>query len=284
MAWQKLTVAKQSGGALMVVMGPDASAVTVSGFTPSESAVLQSIQNAINLFADKLSVVVKEWIGVINAANYPVNNDGTVPPQFARHIAAEAVWLWLKDYPQYKAIQTKAREDAAKDAQRIYEKIAMRTYGAIESPSGTDTTTGNWNSNNKLVMRTFPTPAPSLQFQMTVPNEPPYSNPNAPSDMVPTNSPGVPIAPLNVTATGQNGQVLLTWDPALNAAGYSIYRGLMPGGELATPIVSNLAVTEYVDPGLQNGTVYYYRIASTNGALISPLSNETSATPQAPPP
>ena len=133
-------------------------------------------------------------------------------------------------------------------------------------------------------MRTHPTPAPALQLQMTVPNEPPYANPNAPSDTTPTNSPGVPQPPINVSALGQNQQVLVTWDPAPNAGTYSIYRGLASGAELAAPIASALTKTNFIDTGLTNGTTYYYQVVTVTGGLTSKLSREASATPTAPPP
>ena len=39
--------------------------------------------------------------------------------------------------------------------------------------------------------------------------------------------------------------------------------------------------TSYVDPGLQNGTTYYYKVSALNANGESPLSNQSKATPSA---
>ena len=243
--------------------------------------MLQATQNSTTGLANSLSDVVKEFVGALAAIGKPVNNDGSVPDQLRRHIVSKAVWTWLKHFPQLKAFKTKEREDAAKEADRVYARICNNTYGAVEAPYGTDITTGNWNSQPKLIMRTMPTPPPVLQFQQATTQSPLYANPNALDDSVETNSPGVPQRPENFSAAANNAAVVLTWLPAPNAATYNIYRGLTPGGELATPIASGIAATNYKDTGLTNGITYYYQVSAVNGAMESNLSLEASATPLA---
>jgi hypothetical protein len=132
--------------------------------TPAENLALRSAQNSTSRLGIKLQDTVLKFIGAMNAARYETVADGTVPDQLREHILALAVWNWLRGFPQLKAIKTKEREEAAKEAEKVYEQIVKRTYGDLEDPDGTDLSTGNWNSENKLIMRTHPIPRPSVQF------------------------------------------------------------------------------------------------------------------------
>jgi Fibronectin type III domain len=95
--------------------------------------------------------------------------------------------------------------------------------------------------------------------------------------------PTPPTVPLNLQATGGNGQVSLTWsapasDGGSQVTGYKIYRSTSAGTEtlLASPPGTG---TSYVDSGLQNGTTYYYKVSAVNAVNEGPLSTEASATP-----
>jgi hypothetical protein len=250
-------------------------------FVPAEAAMLQATQNSLTGLSSTLTDVIKEYVGALAAVGKPVTNDGSVPDQLRRHIIAKAKWTWLRQFPKLPAFKTKERADAAAEADRIYAQLCNNTFGAVEAPYGTDITTGNWNSQPKLIMRTMPTPQPSVQFQQTPTLSPLYANPNAQDDFVETNSPGVPQTPQNFSAAANNAAVVLTWLPALNAATYNIYRGTSPGGELATPIATGISGTDYKDSGLTNGVTYYYQVSAVNGAMESNLSLEASATPLA---
>lgn len=89
-------------------------------------------------------------------------------------------------------------------------------------------------------------------------------------------------APTGLIAESGDQQVSLVWSGTANANSYSLYRGTASGKEDAIPDVSGIEGTSYVDKDLQNGTTYYYEVAAANDAIISPLSNEANATPQAP--
>jgi hypothetical protein len=89
-----------------------------------------------------------------------------------------------------------------------------------------------------------------------------------------------PGAPQLLSATVENGQVILTWNPVPGSTGYKIYRSVASatdGTEVAT--VSG-SVYGYTVTGLTNGTTYYFTIKSTNPGGISAVSNEMSATPR----
>jgi len=88
-----------------------------------------------------------------------------------------------------------------------------------------------------------------------------------------------------VVATAGNAQVVVSWivptsDGGSPITGYNVYRATSPGGELAPPIGANVSGTSFTDPGLSNGTTYYYTVTAVNAVGESPQSAEASATPQ----
>ena len=89
----------------------------------------------------------------------------------------------------------------------------------------------------------------------------------------------------NLTATGGNGQVALSWNSVAGASAYWIYRSL---GASAPPTLIEQAVgTSYVDAQVTNGLTYYYSLrtaqAVTGSApLLSAGTAPVAATPNAP--
>jgi fibronectin type 3 domain-containing protein len=94
----------------------------------------------------------------------------------------------------------------------------------------------------------------------------------------------VPSAPQNLTVTGGAQQVALSWQaPPSNGSpvtGYDIYRGTASGQE--SLIASTVQGTTYTDTGLGLSTQYFYTVAAVNSAGIGAMSNEASATTNAP--
>lgn len=247
--------------------------------TAAEQAMLQAASGVTSKLPERLTDAVSQFIGAMYAAGYPVLKDGSVPDQIRNHVMALAVWEWLKDFPQLKMFQTDQRKNAAADAEKIYEKICQREYGAIESPFGTDTTTGNWNSQAKLIGRMEPVPTPQTQRYYD-PTQPQYANPNATTDAVPTNSPGIPAAPVGLTSQAAVGAINLAWLPVEGiGVTYNLYRGQQSSQQLLTPLVAGLTATNYTDT-VPSGQSYYYTVAAVIGNLISAQSNETTAVAQ----
>ena len=87
-----------------------------------------------------------------------------------------------------------------------------------------------------------------------------------------------PATPTGLTATAGNGTVSLTWNASSGATGYSIFRGTAPGAEGATAVGTSTTAS-FTDPGLTNGTTYYYTVAATNSVGSSGKSGEAHATP-----
>jgi hypothetical protein len=91
-----------------------------------------------------------------------------------------------------------------------------------------------------------------------------------------------PSGPAGLSAVSGSGQVTLHWTGSASGSptSYSIYRGTMSDGEATTPIATtNGTTTTFTDTGLKNGTTYFYNVAASNAAGISPDSNEIFVTP-----
>jgi len=93
--------------------------------------------------------------------------------------------------------------------------------------------------------------------------------------------------PAGLTASGSDSQVSLSWPAVTRAAGYHVKRALVSGGPYITVACPN--TTSYTDPGLTDGTTYYYVVSAffsgnVNAGGESADSIEASATPLAPPP
>jgi hypothetical protein len=89
-----------------------------------------------------------------------------------------------------------------------------------------------------------------------------------------------PAAPTGLTAAPGNAQVTLNWSSVSGATGYNVKRSTVSGGPYTT-IGAGVTATAYTDPGLNNGTTYYYVVSALNPAGESPDSTQVSAVPQA---
>jgi hypothetical protein len=105
----------------------------------------------------------------------------------------------------------------------------------------------------------FPTYFPSGSGSITVQPPPP------------------PPAPLNLTAVNGDGEVTLNWSAAATASSYNVKRSSTPGGPYT--IVGTVGVTTFVDPGLANGSTYYYVVSGVNGGGEGASSTEVVGRP-----
>jgi uncharacterized protein (DUF1800 family)/fibronectin type 3 domain-containing protein len=94
-------------------------------------------------------------------------------------------------------------------------------------------------------------------------------------------SPELPAAP-SISATPGNAQVGLSWAAVGGATSYNLYRATSSGGQSSTPTRTGLTGTSYTDPGLTNGTTYFYKLAAVNANGEGAKSNEANAKPVAP--
>jgi fibronectin type 3 domain-containing protein len=94
-------------------------------------------------------------------------------------------------------------------------------------------------------------------------------------------APPPPAGPEGLVANASDAQVQLSWTPTVGATVYKIWRSL---DGVAFQNVGQVSNAQYLDAGLQNGTVYSYFVTSKNdgikGALESLPSDTVQATPR----
>ena len=89
-----------------------------------------------------------------------------------------------------------------------------------------------------------------------------------------------------LVATAGNAEVTLNWNAYPGAQAYAVKRAATSGGPY--DYIDNngfeppLTATTYIDPGLTNGTTYYYQVVADGSFGVSNPSNSASATPAGP--
>lgn len=91
------------------------------------------------------------------------------------------------------------------------------------------------------------------------------------------NPPVPPAAPASLIAIAGDGQASLGWAAAAGATSYNVKRALTPAGSYTT--VTNLTGTNFINTGLDNGTMYYFAVSATNSAGESADSAPASTRP-----
>ncbi len=157
-------------------------------FTPAEINIIGQHQGSESL-PGILGRVVDKCQGAILAGGYVSQADltanaGLLPPELHGECIAMARWNLLIAFPALKALQSEPRKEANDAALKKLEAIAAQKC-SVRPPTATTgaSRTGNWNSENKLIGRTHPTPRPAAQFP---PNADDYGNPDAPADSAAT--------------------------------------------------------------------------------------------------
>ena len=88
-----------------------------------------------------------------------------------------------------------------------------------------------------------------------------------------------PNSPVNLTATGGNANVTLSWTASTGATSYNVKRATVSGGPYTT--IASPSTSGYTDNSAVNGTTYYYVVSAVNGNGESANSSQASATPLA---
>ncbi len=129
--------------------------------------------------------VIDEVRGYIAAGGYDLDETSdprTIPLGLFEDAIAIARWRILISTPLLKQLQTEDRKKSFEDAERKLLLISEQKF--VPEPPAADTApTGNWNSENKLIMRTHPIPTPATQWTPQINT---YANPDAPADREPT--------------------------------------------------------------------------------------------------
>jgi fibronectin type 3 domain-containing protein len=74
-----------------------------------------------------------------------------------------------------------------------------------------------------------------------------------------------PAAPGTPTVTNSSGALTVTWSTVSGATAYTVYRSTSSGGTYSS-VSNNQTAATFTDPaaGLNNGTVYYYKVSASN--------------------
>jgi len=163
----------------------------LSEFTVAEASSIRSLQGSgsgSGLPFGNIDVIVATAIdevrGYIIAGGYPLpaSPDNALPAGLFADAIAIARWRLLIATPSFKQLQTDERKEAFELALKKLALISQQQF-AIEPPTpDVNPRSGNWNAENKLIMRTHPIPTPATQF---TPQTDAYANPGAPADRQP---------------------------------------------------------------------------------------------------
>jgi len=169
----------------------------LSEFTLAEAASIRTLQGSGSgsglPFANIDFIVINvtdEVRGYIAAGGYALDltsDPRTIPISLFEDAIAIARWRLLIATPSFRQLQTEERRLAFEAALKKLALIAAQQF-VIEPPvPDVNARTGNWNSENKLLMRTHPVPRPATQFTPQIDT---YANPTAPPDITTTQTSG----------------------------------------------------------------------------------------------
>ena len=96
-----------------------------------------------------------------------------------------------------------------------------------------------------------------------------------------TVQPSFSTTPSGLNASGGNGVVSLRWSAGSGTSSYNVKRSTTSGTGYST-VASGVAVTNYSDATVTNGTTYYYVVSAVVSGSESANSNEANATPLPP--
>ena len=161
-------------------------------FTPTENAAIQQLMGGGPMFSTTklsniLARVIAEVRSYISSGDFALDPlTTTLPLGLFNDAIAICRWRFLISVPQLKQLQTEVRKGSYEDAIAKLMLIAEGKF-SVEPPVAVDSgnSSGCWNSENKLIMRTHPIPKPAGQFPETA-ND--YANPDGPEEayQVPT--------------------------------------------------------------------------------------------------
>ena len=89
-----------------------------------------------------------------------------------------------------------------------------------------------------------------------------------------------PSAPVGISATAADSEVMLAWNAVSNATTYNVYWAVTSGVTKQTGTRISSVSSPHTVSALTNGTSYYYVVTAQNAQGEGPESSEVSATPQ----
>ncbi len=159
----------------------------LSEFTPNEASAIRTLQGGSGSGEPYTNIdvivanVIDEVRGWIIAGGYAVDQvfDNTIPTGLFEDAIAIARWRILISVPSLKQLQTEERRFAFDKAEAKMLLIAEQKFFVEPPLPDVNPRTGNWNTENKILMRTHPVPRPATQFTPQINT---YANPDGPAD------------------------------------------------------------------------------------------------------
>ena len=84
-------------------------------------------------------------------------------------------------------------------------------------------------------------------------------------------------APDNLSASGANNTITLTWSAVSGATGYTLYWDNVSGIDSSDTAITSITNDNYTHSNMDNGSTYYYKVAAVNSSGTGTLSSVASA-------
>ena len=84
-------------------------------------------------------------------------------------------------------------------------------------------------------------------------------------------------APDNLSASGANNTITLTWNSVSGATSYTLYWDNVSGIDNSDTAITSITNDNYTHSSLANGSIYYYKVAAVNSSGTGTLSSVASA-------
>ncbi len=84
-------------------------------------------------------------------------------------------------------------------------------------------------------------------------------------------------APDNLSASGANNTIILTWNSVSGATSYTLYWDNVSGIDNSDTAITSITNDNYTHSSLDNGSIYYYKVAAVNSSGTGTLSSVASA-------
>ena len=84
-------------------------------------------------------------------------------------------------------------------------------------------------------------------------------------------------APDNLSASGANNTITLTWDSVSGATSYTLYWDNISGIDSTDTTITSITNDNYTHSNMDNGSTYYYKVAAVNSSGTGTLSSVASA-------
>ncbi len=84
-------------------------------------------------------------------------------------------------------------------------------------------------------------------------------------------------APDNLSASGANNTITLTWNTVSGATSYTLYWDNVSGIDSSDTAITSITNVNYTHSNMNNGSTYYYKVAAVNSSGTGTLSSVASA-------